>query len=148
MNAVVVIAAVIVIAIAGGILFWYFRRKKYEAYSSIYYVNHYGRKSQSDRYHLLKTISDEDLEWLFRFYNNEIRTRTHKTAGGMLVERPSPFQLQIERDLKNRRLSDEQIDELTLKLYKGMERIRRYDPERTRKMDDIRQQLQRIKKYS
>ena len=148
MNAVVVIAAVIVIAIAGGILFWYFRRKKYEAYSSIYYVNNYGRKSQSDRYHPLKTISDEDLEWLFRFYDNEISTRTYRTAGGMLVERPSPFQLQIESDLKNRRLSDEQIDELTQKLYKGMERIRRYDPERTRKMEEIRQQLQRIKTVS
>jgi hypothetical protein len=63
----------------------------------------------------------------------------------MLVENASDFQVQIERDLKHRQLSDEQIDELTLKLFKSMERIERYDRDRYRKMDGMRQKLKRLK---
>ena len=87
----------------------------------------------------------EELDWLMRFYDNEIKTRYYKTAGGMLVENSSQFQIQVERDLKNRRLSDEQIDELTMKLLGSMERIERYDQERYQKMGEMRQKLIRLK---
>lgn len=63
----------------------------------------------------------------------------------MLVENASEFQLRLERDLKNRRLSDVQIDELTSKLFESMKRIERYDRDRYRKMDDMRQKLKQLK---
>lgn len=66
----------------------------------------------------------------------------------MLVENASEFQLQIERDLKNRRLSNEQIDELTLKLLASMKRIERYDRDRYRKMDDMRQKPKQLENGS
>ena len=144
MKLIIVIATVIVIAAAAGILFasW----KKRQAYASIYDVKNYGRGSRTVPYHPLRNLSDNELEWLMRFYDNEIRTRYHKTAGGMLVERPSPAQLQVERDLKDRRLSDDEIDELTLKLFDSMKRIERYDPERAQKMGDLREKLIQLKK--
>ena len=142
MKTYLIIAAVILIAAAAGFFLY---RRSMKAAASIYYVNHYGQKPQSGRTHPVSNLSDEELEWLLRFYDNEIKTRYHKVAGGMLVESGSSFQIQIERDLKNRRLSDEQIDELTRKLFEMMGRIERYDQERYRKMDDIRQKLKQLK---
>lgn len=133
MTAVVIIVLVIAIAVPAAVL--YISRKRRQTYSSIYYVNNYGRESVKAQYHPVNNLTDEELEWLLRFYDNEIKTRYHKVAGGMLVENVSDFQVQIERDLKHRQLSDEQIDELTLKLFKSMERIERYDRDRYRKMD-------------
>ena len=63
----------------------------------------------------------------------------------MLVEKSSDFKIQTERDLKNRRLSDEQIDELTLRLLAGMKRIERYDQDRYRKMESIYHRLKQLK---
>jgi len=138
-----IIAGIIVIAVIAGML--YSAWKKRQAYSSISYVNHYGRSSTAVRYHPVNNLTDEELDWLMRFYDNEIKTRYHKTAGGMLVEKSSQFQIQVERDLSNRRLSDEQIDELTMKLLGSMKRIERYDPERYQKMGEMRQKLIQLK---
>lgn len=143
MKTVLIVAGVIVIAAIAGILYSSWKRQ--QAYSSIYYVNNYGRSSRSVRYHPVNNLTDEELNWLMRFYDNEIKTRYYKTAGGMLVENSSQFQIQVERDLKNRRLSDEQIDELTMKLLRSMERIERYDPERYQKMGEMRQKLIQLK---
>ena len=143
MTAVVIIVLVIAIAVPAAVL--YISRKRRQTYSSIYYVNNYGRGSVKAQYHPVNNLTDEELEWLLRFYDNEIKTQYHKVAGGMLVENASDFQVQIERDLKHRQLSDEQIDELTLKLFKSMERIERYDRDRYRKMDGMRQKLKRLK---
>lgn len=144
MKLIVVMILVIVIAAVG----WYFLRKRKHDYSSIYYVSNYGRGSRRIQYHTVNNLTDEELEWILRFYDNEIKTRYHKVAGGMLVENASGFQLQIERDLKNRRLSNEQIDELTLKLLASMKRIERYDRDRYRKMDDMRQKLKQLENGS
>ncbi len=143
MTAVVIIVLVIVIAVLAAVL--YISRKRRQAYSSIYYVNNYGQGSEKAQYHLINDLTDEDLEWLIRYYDNEIKTRYHKVAGGMLVENASEFQLRLERDLKNRRLNDVQIDELTMKLFESMKRIERYDRDRYRKMDDMRQKLKQLK---
>jgi len=143
MKAVVIIVSAIVIAALAGAV--YVSRKRYQAYSSISYVSSYGRSSLKTQYHPVSNLTDEELEWLFRFYDNEIKTRYHRTAGGMLVERPSDFRIQTERDLKNRQLSDEQIDELTSLLLEGMQRIERYDQDRYRKMESIRQKLKQLK---
>ena len=112
-----------------------------------YYVNNYGQGMRQTRYHHID-LSDEDLEWLIWYYNDEVKTRYHKVAGGTLVERGSPFQIQILKDLRNRQLTDEQIDEIDMKLYQTMKLIQRYGPERYRQMDEMRQKLQRIRKYS
>jgi hypothetical protein len=138
-----IIAGIIVMAVIAGMLYFFW--KKRQAYSSIYYVNNYGRSSRPVRYHPVSNLTDEELGWLMRVYDNEIKTRYHKTAGGMLVENASQFQIQVERDLKNRRLSDEQINELTMKLLGSMERIERYDPERYQKMGEMRQKLIQLK---
>jgi len=143
MAAAVIIAAVILIAALAGIL--YARRKRRQAYASIYYVNNYGRRQKETLCHPVSNLTDEELEWLLRFYDGEIKTRYHRTAGGMLVEKSSDFQIQTERDLKNRRLSDEQIDELTLRLLAGMKRIERYDQDRYRKMESIYHRLKQLK---
>ncbi len=144
MKTVLIIVGIIVIATIAGILY-YSRKKRQEAYSSIYDVTNYGRSSRAVRYHPVNNLTDEELDWLMRFYDNEIKTRYYKTAGGMLVENSSQFQIQVEQDLKNRRLSDEQIDELTMKLLGSMEKIERYDPERYRKMGEMRQKLKELK---
>ena len=146
MKTVLVIVGIIVIAAIAGIL--YTTWKKRQAYSAIYYVNNYGRSSREVRYHPVNNLTDEELDWLMRFYDNEIKTRYHKTAGGMLVEKSSQFQIQVERDLENRQLSDEQIDELTMKLLGSMKRIERYDQERYRKMGEMRQKLIQLKNVS
>ena len=143
MKTVLVIVGIIVLAAIAGIL--YSSGKRQQAYSSIYHVNNYGRSSRSVRYHPVNNLTDEELDWLMRFYDNEIKTRYYKTAGGMLVEKSSQFQIQVERDLENRQLSDEQIDELTMKLLGSMKRIERYDPERYRKMGEMRQKLIQLK---
>ena len=143
MKTVLVIVGIIVLAAIAGILYSSWKRQ--QAYSSIYHVNNYGRSSRSVRYHPVNNLTDEELDWLMRFYDNEIKTRYHKTAGGMLVEKSSQFQIQVERDLENRQLSDEQIDELTMKLLGSMKRIERYDQERYRKMGEMRQKLIQLK---
>ncbi len=143
MKTVLIVVGVIVIAAIAGILYSSWKRQ--QAYSSIYHVNNYGRSSRMVRYHPVNNLTDEELDWLFWFYDNEIKTRYHKVAGGMLVERSSQFQTQIERDLKNRRLTDEQIDELTLKLFNSMREIERYDQKRYQKMGEMRQKLIQLK---
>ena len=109
-----------------------------------YYVNNYGQGNLKTRYHHVD-LSDEDLEWLIWYYNDEVKTRYHKVAGGTLVERGSQFQLQILRDLRNRQLTDEQIDEIDMKLFLTMRSIQRYSQERYQQMDEMRKKLKRIK---
>ena len=144
MISVLVIIAVIAAVLIAGIV--YAARRRKEAYDAIYYVNNYGRSAKTVQYHPINNMTNEELDWLFRLYDEQIKTRYHKVAGGMLVERSSEFQLQVERDLKNRRLHDEQIDELTAALQGVMDRIRRYDSERCAKMEMMVRKLNSLKK--
>ena len=104
-----------------------------------------NRKPGENRYHLLSNLSNEELEWLKKFYDDEIGTKYHKVAGGMLVERPSEFQLQIESALDNRMLSDAQIDEINDKIWKKMQWMQRSAPQTYQQLDDMRKKLNQLK---
>ena len=61
------------------------------------------------------------------------------------MERPTEFQLQIERDLDRRMLSDAQIDEINDKIWKTMQWMQRGAPEYYQQLDDMRKKLNQLK---
>ena len=138
-----IVVAIACIAVLGV---WLVARRRRSFVPPIIPVSHIQYAS----YHSLDSLSDEELDWLIHFYNDRIKTREYRVPGGTLVERPSEFQHQVERDLENRQLADVQIDDIDSKLWDLMNLIKPYlsDPYqkgRYDEMESMRQKLRRIK---
>ena len=146
MKALLIVFGIIALGVIVGVVVHLIRRKKMISdWEAMQYMANLNRRPGDSRYHLVTTLTDEELGWLMKYYDDQIKTRYHKVAGGMLVERSSEFELQVERDLEKKLLSDAQIDDINSRLFQSMQRLERYNPELYKKMESIRQRLNLLK---
>ena len=71
----------------------------------------------------LDILTQDELDWLSTFYENWTRVKYDSGTRGLSIKRPTSFHLKALKSMKNRQLTEAQLDDVIEKLYNRINRI-------------------------